>query len=128
MGLAHRQDNGGPRPAGRNAQAQASSRRPASAPDRRSKPDVPAAMRQLIAEVRAAIPFDSPDAQVCSGICDGCSLKLIEYLDDRLRDWEARLDAGERPGLKELSRLARTSRKVHAALARNGVVSARPDS
>jgi hypothetical protein len=83
-------------------------------------------MRQLIAEVRSAIPFDTPEAQVCSGACDGCSVKLLDYLDDLLRDWEARLDAGERPGLRELSRLARTSRKVHAALARNGVVSARP--
>jgi hypothetical protein len=83
-------------------------------------------MRHLIAEVRSAIPFDAPETQVCSGACDGCSVKLLEYLDDRLKDWEARLDAGERPGLKELSRLARTSRKVHAALARNGIVPTRP--
>jgi hypothetical protein len=83
-------------------------------------------MRQLIAEVRSAIPFDAPETQVCSGACDSCSLKLLVYLDDRLRDWEARLDAGERPGLKGLSRLARTSRKVYAALARNGIVPAPP--
>jgi hypothetical protein len=86
------------------------------------KPDVPTAMRDLIREVRAAIPFDLPEAQVCTGVCDGCSVKLLEYLDTQLSDWEARLDAGERPGLAELSRLARTSRKVYAVLARNGLV------
>lgn len=86
------------------------------------KPDVPTAMRNLIREVRTAIPFDLPEAQVCTGVCDGCSVKLLEYLDTLLCDWEARLDAGERPGLAELSRLARTSRKVYGVLERNGLV------
>lgn len=79
-------------------------------------------MRRLIAQVRAAIPFDHPAGSACIGTCDGCSLKLIQFLDGELSDWEARLDAGERPGLAELSRLAKTSRKVHAVLERNGVV------
>lgn len=98
---------------------------------RRSKPDSATAMRLLIAEVRNAIPFDMSEAQVCAGECDGCSLKLLEFLGSELEGWEARLDAGERPGLKELSRLAKTSRKVHGVLARNGLVppaaEARPD-
>jgi hypothetical protein len=62
-----------------------------------------------------------PEAQVCAGTCEGCSMKLLELLGNALDDWEARLDAGERPGLKDLSRLADTSRKVYSGLARNGL-------
>jgi hypothetical protein len=79
-------------------------------------------MRRLIAQVRGAIPFEDPAGSACIGTCDGCSLKLIEFLDGELSDWDTRLDAGERPGLAELSRLAKTSRKVYAVLERNGVV------
>jgi hypothetical protein len=93
-----------------------------SVPGLRTKPDSTTAMRRLIVQVRDAIPFDMPEAQVCSGRCDGCSLKLLEFLGNELDGWEARLDAGERPGFKELSRLAKTSRKVYSVLARNGLV------
>jgi hypothetical protein len=90
-------------------------------PRRSSKPDSTTAMRLLIAQVRNVVPFDMPEAQVCVGTCDGCSLKLLEFLGDELDGWEARLDAGERPDLKDLSRLATTSRKVYLVLARNGL-------
>jgi hypothetical protein len=92
-----------------------------STPRRRSKPDSTTAMRLLIAQVRDAVPFDMREAQVCAGTCDGCSLKLLEFLGNELDGWEARLDAGERPGLRDLSRLAKTSRKVYSVLARNGL-------
>lgn len=84
------------------------------------KPDTRTAMGQLIADIRAAIPVADP--QVCTGQCDGCSLKLIEFLAGELADWERRLAAGEQPRLGDLSALARTARKVHAVLQRNGVV------
>lgn len=93
-----------------------------SAAKRVAKPDSATAMRLLIAEVRDAVPFDMPEAQVCEGTCDGCSVKLLEFLAGELDGWEVRLDAGERPGFKELSRLAKTSRKVYSVLARNGLV------
>jgi hypothetical protein len=86
------------------------------------KPDSRTAMRLLIEEVRAALPFDVPRAQVCAGACDGCSLKLLNFLDTELADWERRLAAGERPNLGAVSHLARTSRKVYAVLERNGLV------
>jgi hypothetical protein len=79
-------------------------------------------MGQLIAEVRTAIPFDAPASQVCSGECDLCALKLLEYLDGELGAWEQRLEAGETPHLGDLARLAKTSRKVHAALEKNGLI------
>lgn len=88
---------------------------------RRRKPDSATAMRLLIAQVRDAVPFDIPKALACAGTCDGCSLKLLEFLGNELDGWEARLDSGERPGLKDLSRLASTSRKVYSVLARNGL-------
>ena len=86
------------------------------------KPDTSTAMRRLIAQVREAIPFDAPDSHVCAGTCDGCSMKLLNFLDAELQDWGRRLDAGERPNLGEVSHLARTSRKVYAVLERNGLV------
>lgn len=85
-------------------------------------------MRQLIAQLRGAIPFDAPEAQVCTGPCDGCSMKLLEFLDSELCEWEQRLDAGERPGLADLSRLVKTSRKVYGVLERNGLVGPAPDA
>jgi len=78
-------------------------------------------MRQLIAEVRQTLPFDLPQARVCDGPCKGCSLKLLDFLENEIDDWESRLDQGEKPGLAELSRLAKTSRNVHRVLQKNGL-------
>ncbi|RMG38160.1 MAG: hypothetical protein D6720_01850 [Gammaproteobacteria bacterium] len=86
------------------------------------KPDVPTAMRNMIAQIRRGLPFDAPEAQVCQGPCEGCSLKLLAYLDDELAGWEQRLDAGERVGLAELSRLEKIARRIHAVLQKNGLV------
>jgi hypothetical protein len=86
------------------------------------KPDTATAMRQMIEQVRDAIPFDRPEAQVCTGLCTGCSVKLLDYLDRQLSEWETRIAAGERPSLADLSRLGGASRKVYRALAANGLV------
>lgn len=81
-------------------------------------------MRALIVRIRAELPFDSPRAQVCTGQCEGCSQKLLEYLGAELDAWERRLADGGRPGLDDLSRLIRTSRRIHRVLERNGLVTA----
>ncbi len=86
------------------------------------KPPVARAMRELIARIRAEIPFDAPLERICGDDCRSCSLKLLEFLEAELGAWEARIDDGERPGLAELSKLERTARKVHRALARNGLI------
>lgn len=91
---------------------------------RSRKPDIRTAMRSLIDEVRQALPFESAEAQRCSGDCNGCSKKLLDYLETELDDWEHRLASGEKPGLDDLSRLVRTSRKVHRVLVRNGLIDA----
>ena len=90
------------------------------------KPDTRTAMGLLIGQIREAIPFGAREAQVCVGTCDGCSLKLMDYLDTELQGWEHRLAEGERPNLGDLSRLAQTARKIHAVLARNGLVEPAP--
>jgi hypothetical protein len=80
------------------------------------KPDATTAIQQLIVQIRSTFPFDRAEAQICAGPCQGCSLKLLGFLETELDDWEARIDAGERPGLAELSQLIRTSRKIARVL------------
>jgi len=87
-----------------------------------AKPNTRIAMQNLIDEVRDTLPFDLPMAQVCNGICNGCSKKLLDFLDGELLDWQARLDAGEVPRLGDLTALGRTCRKVYRVLQRNELV------
>lgn len=82
------------------------------------RPDTGTAMRRLIAEIRESLPLDGPGAQVCTGICEACPQKLLEYLATDLDGWEHRLGEGVRPTLADLSQLVRTARQVQAALAR----------
>lgn len=88
------------------------------------KPDTQTAMSNLINQVRQTIPFDSPESDLCadSENCQGCSLKLLEYLDMELSDWQLKLEMGYKPNFEELSKLGRTSQKVFTALQRNGLV------
>jgi len=68
------------------------------------------------------MPFDMPEANICSGGCQGCSLKLLEYLDTELENWEFKLNAGELPSLGEISQLAKTSKKIYKVLQKNELV------
>ncbi len=86
------------------------------------KPDRPAAMRLLIQQIRTAMPFDLPEASLCSGKCNGCSQKLLDYLDSELEEWEIRLKAGEVPDFGDISRIARTSKKIYKILDVNGLL------
>ncbi|MBY4677324.1 hypothetical protein [Marinobacterium arenosum] len=91
-----------------------------------TKPDTRDAMQALIDEVRLQVPFDLPMEVLCSGICNGCSKKLIDYLDIELCDWQQRLDSGDRPLLGDVQKLAATSRKIYRVLQRNGLVEPEP--
>jgi hypothetical protein len=86
------------------------------------KPNTRIVMRALIAQIRETLPFGLPAAETCNGFCDGCSQKLLAYLDSELGAWEQRLDAGEQPTLGDLSRLASTGKKIYAVLKRNGLL------
>ncbi|HEY9050911.1 MAG TPA: hypothetical protein VIQ03_05160 [Gammaproteobacteria bacterium] len=86
------------------------------------KPDTPTAMHNLIQQVRSNIPFDMPEAYMCSVDCNGCSLKLLEFLDMELIDWERRLAAGEKPNFGDLNRMAKMSKKIYQVLVKNGLI------
>jgi hypothetical protein len=87
-----------------------------------NKPDSSTAMRMLIAEIRDTLPFDIPETQICTDPCRGCPVKLMDYMRSELEAWEQRLDAGEKPGLGDLSRLEKKGRKVYRMLRENKLV------
>ena len=68
----------------------------------------------------AAVGYTSPF--LCLDECRGCSVKLVEYIAMEIDTWEYRLDEGAIPTFGDLDRLARSCRKIHRALQRNGLV------
>ncbi len=86
------------------------------------KPKTPQAMEQIIAQVRESMPFDLPLAELCDGICQGCSKKLLDYLDMELENWEYRLQQGEIPSLADISKLIKRSKKIYSVLQKNQLV------
>ena len=90
-----------------------------------SKPNTTEAMRNLIQDVKTALPLDLLPLDVCADECRGCSIKLIEYITMELENWEYRLDDGDIPDFGDLNRLARSSKKIYGVLVKNGLV--RPD-
>ncbi|WP_261324623.1 hypothetical protein [Microbulbifer agarilyticus] len=86
------------------------------------KPDTSTAMRNIISEVRATLPFTMPAAELCAGPCQGCAKKLLEYLDQEIDEWEHRLDADEKPTLGEVTKFGKTCSRIHKAIAANGLI------
>lgn len=87
------------------------------------KPDTARAMAELVAQIRAKIPFDElDDARVCSGGCIGCAKKLLEYLEQEIIHWEYSLARGESPSLGEIHKLARSAKKIYKVLQLNKLV------
>lgn len=78
-----------------------------------AKPGTREAMQRLIEEIRQSLPFDLPEAQLCNGPCTGCPKKLLEFMDTELEQWQSRLRQGDEPRLGDISKLARSARKVH---------------
>lgn len=88
------------------------------------KPKTQTVMKNMIREIRHVIPFDAPEAVVCSdkNTCQGCSLKLLEYLESQLDNWEQLLKAGHIPDFKDLQKLEKTSKRIYKTLETNGLV------
>ncbi|MDH5764797.1 MAG: hypothetical protein OEZ38_02185 [Gammaproteobacteria bacterium] len=86
------------------------------------KPDTTTAMQNLIDEVRAAMPFDAGEAQLCADTCNGCSLKLLEFLDMELQDWEQKLQDGVKPSFGDIHKMGKTCKKVYMVLKKNGLI------
>jgi hypothetical protein len=86
------------------------------------KPDRTKAMQQLIKTVRYKFPFDSTEANICTGQCNSCSMKLLDYLDSQLEEWEYRLKKGETPSFGDIKQLAKTSKKIYRVLDKHNLV------
>lgn len=78
-------------------------------------------MRILIDQIRTGLPFDVPESRICQGPCQGCPLKLLDYMETEILDWERRLEEGDKPGLADLSRLAKSAKRVKRVLDKNGL-------
>jgi uncharacterized metal-binding protein YceD (DUF177 family) len=79
-------------------------------------------MRQLIQRIRNEIPFGLPEEALCGDACQGCSSKLLIYLETELDEWESKLAAGTLPNFADLNRLADKGRKVAQVLHQNGLL------
>lgn len=86
------------------------------------KPDTSTAMQNLIDEVRATLPFDASETQLCADSCQGCSLKLLEFLETELDEWERKLQQGVKPNFGDIQRMGKICKKVYLVLQKNGVV------
>jgi len=89
---------------------------------RQRKPDTRTAMRQLIERVRETMPFGLNADDLCGDACQGCSNKLLIYLETELDAWEFRLADGAVPTLGDLDRLAKQSKKIYRVLQQNGLL------
>ena len=86
------------------------------------KPDTSTAMQNLIDEVRATMPFDAGEAQLCADSCKGCSLKSLEFLDMELQDWDQKLKNGVKPSFGDIHKMGKTSKKIYMVLKKNGLI------
>ncbi len=87
-----------------------------------AKPRSREAMKNLIQEIRVAIPFNLPETELCAGACHGCPKKLIEFLEAELNHWDKTLKNNGVPLLGEVDKLAKTSRKIYSALQKNKII------
>ena len=90
------------------------------------KPEISTAMQQLIDDTREAFPFGASDAQLCSDHCEGCSKKLLEFLDSELDDWEHKLHDGVKPNFGDIHRMGKICRRVYKVLEKNGLLEQPP--
>ena len=86
------------------------------------KPNTQQAMKQLIGQIREAIPLDMPEAQMCSESCRICSKKLLDYLSSELEEWDYRLEQGDIPNFGDLQKLERSGRKIYSILKKDGLI------
>ncbi len=86
------------------------------------KPAPEIAMQNLIDQLKTVIPFDLSEAQLCAGGCKGCSKKLLAFLEMEIDGWESRLENGDIPSFGEINALAKTGKKIYAALNKSGLL------
>lgn len=77
-------------------------------------------MRNLLDEIRRTLPLYAPEAHLCRKQCVGCPKKLMEYIETEYETWHQALEEGDTPTLGDIAKLAKTSKKILAALIKNG--------
>jgi len=86
------------------------------------KPNTSTAMKMLIEQIQAALPFETPEHEVCAGKCVGCPKKMLEYIGSELDHYQCQLNNDEIPTLGELSDLARVAKKVYRNMMKNNLL------
>lgn len=87
------------------------------------KPKTTAVMHNIIQQIRENFPFTMSDKELCAETCSyGCSIKLLEYIDQEITEWEQRLENGEIPNLGDIQKLSKTSQKIYKVLEKNHLV------
>jgi len=86
------------------------------------KPNTVLAMHNLIKQIKSSILFDLDKTDACPDSCRGCSVKLVDFLEVEIEDWEFRLVCNETPNFKDLDKLAKTAKKVRRVLINNGLI------
>lgn len=87
------------------------------------KPKTTEVMRGIIQQIRENFPFDMSEEELCADTCShGCSLKLLEYIDQEITDWEQRLDQSEIPNFGDIQKLSKSSQKVYKVLQKNDLL------
>lgn len=90
------------------------------------KPSTSIAMQTLIAEVRSIMPFDATEDELCTDSCQGCSVKLLTFIETELEAWEEKLQQGVKPDLNDLNQLGKSCRKVYMILKKNKLLNETP--
>jgi len=89
----------------------------------RKKPNTKTAMYQLLEVIQEHIPFGLKEADMCQGICRGCSKKMMEMLDAEVSQWRADLDNQlAEPTLADLVFMEKLARRTEKVLRRNHLV------
>ncbi|MDT3275390.1 hypothetical protein Q4Q54_18205 [Shewanella sp. SP2S2-4] len=80
------------------------------------KPNTQIAMQSLINQIKATIPLNLEEAQLCQGQCLGCSKKMLEMLDAEISYWQY---SDAIPSLKDLKNLEKIAQRTYKILKRN---------
>lgn len=80
------------------------------------KPNTQIAMQSLINQIKATIPLNLEEAQLCQGQCLGCSKKMLEMLDVEISYWQY---SDAIPSLKDLKNLEKIGQRTYKILKRN---------
>ena len=87
------------------------------------KPRTTVVMQRIIQQIRANFPFAMTEQELCSDTCGyGCPMKLLEYMDQEISEWEHRLKNNEIPSFKDIQKLSKLSQNIYNILKINNLV------